>query len=431
MQTFLPARRNPDARRVRTGGCLTGLGASNWARPNYLPIPFSVVWLCGLLALACTGELVCSAQSFSLNDIITIKCKANSAYVAVQTNSLNLAANHPYPGLLEEYTVVDGGSGSYSLQARYNGDYVCAESAGAAPLVANRTAIGPWEQWDFVDQGGGVYALRSRENGLYVTAGQGLLIANQSAPGTDWEKFIVKNNAIGWRVIRPDLSPNEIVVAACTPQDYGAKGDGVTDDTAAFQNAANRIAALGGGVIFVPAASYAFQGTLNIPDGVTLHGDWQDWSTNSTGAVGTIFKVYGGRGQSNGTPFIFLNGSTALKGVTLWYPEQDPANIVAYPFCIGDYGDNVIQNVILVNPYQGIQVWPPNSGGKHIFSTIIGTPLSKGLDLDMIADIGHLEDIHFNPDIWPASKLAGAPASGGPHATWMRSQRHGHSDAAH
>ena len=33
--------------------------------------------------------------------------------------------------------------------------YVCAEDAGAAPLVANRTAVGPWEQFDLVDLGGG------------------------------------------------------------------------------------------------------------------------------------------------------------------------------------------------------------------------------------------------------------------------------------
>src|SRR5207244_12985246 len=100
-------------------------------------------------------------------------------------------------------------------------------------------------------------------------------------------------------------------------------------------DALGTVATLGGGVIFVPPASYAFQGTLSVPDGVTLHGDWQDWSTNSSGALGTIFKVYAGRGQSNGPPFLFLGGSTALKGVTIWYPEQDPSTIVAYPFCLG------------------------------------------------------------------------------------------------
>ena len=401
-----------------------GIRAREDARPPKLAFfrqalrPDARLWTLFVLTLA--AQVTSAAQSFSLNDIVTLKCKANNCCVTVQTGSLNLAANGPYPGLRQEFTVVDGGGGSYALRARYNGDYVCAESAGAAPLVANRTAIGPWEQFDLADQGGGVYALRARVNSQYVTAAQGNLIANQISPGTDWEKFFIRNNAIGWRVIRPQYNPSELVVAACTPQDYGAVGDGVTDDTPAFTNAVARIAALGGGVIFVPAATYAFQDTLNIPDGVTVHGDWQDWTTAAGGAVGTIFKVYAGRGQANGTPFIFLGGSTALKGVTIWYPDQSASNIVAYPFCIGDYGDNVIQNVILVNPYQGIQVAPPTSGAKHIFSTVIGTPLKKGIDLDMIADISHLEDIRFNPEVWPASKLPGAPVPGGPHAAWMR-----------
>jgi hypothetical protein len=370
------------------------------------------------LTLAVSAPLI--AQPFALNDIVTLRCKANNSYVTVQAGTLNLIANHPYPGLLQEFTVVDGGDGSYALRARSNGDYVCAESAGDASLVANRTAIGPWEQFDFVDQGGGFFALRARVNNQYVTASSGALIASRSSVATDWEKFVIRNNSVGWRVIRPQFSPHEIVVAACTPQDYGAKGDGITDDTPAFTNAIARTAALGGGVIFVPPASYAFQGTLNVPDGVTLHGDWQDWTTGSAGAVGTIFKVYAGRGLINGTPFIFLNGSTALKGVTIWYPDQNPTNIVAYPFCIGEYGDNVIQNVILVNLYQGIQVAPSTSGAKHIFSTVIGSPLRKGIDLDMIADISHLEDIRFNPDVWPVSQLPGAPVPGGPHAAWMR-----------
>jgi hypothetical protein len=373
-----------------------------------------------LLAAASTP-----AQTFSLNDIVTLKCKANNEYVTVLTSSgLNLAANRAAQGVLQEFTVLDGGGGSYALLARVNGLLVSAESAGAAPLVANRSAIGPWEQFDLLDQGDGSYAWKARVNNLYVTAAQGNLIANQSAPATDWEKFIIQTNVpldpLRWRVVRPQYNPSELIVAACTPQEYGAKGDGVADDTAAFQDAIGTIATLGGGVIYVPPASYAFQGTLSVPDGVTLHGDWQDWTTNPSGAIGTIFKVYGGRGQTNGPPFMFLGGSTALKGVTIWYPEQDPSNIVAYPFCLGEYGDNALQNVILVNPYQGIQVAPPTGGAKQIFSTIIGTPLYKGLDLDMIADISHLEDIRFNPDVWAASKLPGAPLAGGPHAAWMR-----------
>ena len=381
------------------------------------------VWV-ELVLLLAVG-LNSHAQPFSPTDVFTLKCKANNLYVTVQASSgLNLTANRTNAGALQLFSILNGGSGSYALKARVNGRYVAAESAGAAALVANRTAIGPWEQFDLIVQGGGAYALKARVNNQFVTASQGNLIANQIAAASDWEKFIIATNApvdpIHWRVVRPQFSPGELIVAACTPQDFGAKGDGVTDDTGAFQDAMGTVAALGGGVIFVPAGAYAFQGTLQVPDGVTLHGDWMDWTTNAAGAVGTIFKVYAGRGQASGTPFIFLNGSTALKGVTIWYPDQSPTNIVAYPFCIGDYGDNVVQNVILVNPYQGIQVAPPTSGAKHIFSTLIGTPLYKGLDLDMIADISHLEDVRFNPDVWPASKFPGAPAAGGPHAAWMR-----------
>ncbi len=390
-------------------------------RPDFMGLARLYIFVFVLLI---AGPFV-SGQGLSINDVVTLRCKANNAYVTVQTeDDLNLAANRASPGVLQQFTIRDGSSGSYALQAVVNRRYVAAENAGAAPLVANRGAIGPWERFDFLDQGDGSYALRARVNNLYVTASEGDLIANQSAVNGDWEKFIIQTNvplnAIRWRVVRPQFSPAEIVVAACIPQEYGAKGDGITDDTAAFQDAMGTVAMLGGGVIFVPAASYAFQGNLHVPDGVTLHGDWEDWTTNSTGARGTIFKVFGGRGQPDGEPFIFLGGSTALKGVTIWYPEQNPSNIVAYPFCIGEYGDNALQNVILVNPYQGIQVTPPSGGAKHIFSTLIGTPLYKGLDLDMIADISHLEDLRFHPDIWPLSKLPGAPASGGPHATWMR-----------
>lgn len=221
----------------------------------------------------------------------------------------------------------------------------------------------------------------------------------------------------------PTLSPNECTVAAATPQDFGAVGDGITDDTAAFQNAMNAIqkpGARGGGVLYVPAGTYAFYGNLTIPIGVTIRGDWTDWSTGSGGAVGTIFKVYA-NGPASGTPFLTMQLSTGLVGVTFWYPNQSPSNVQPYPYTILMVGDTTVQNVILVNSYRGIDA----PGARHTISTLIGTPLQTGIYSSGSADISHQQDIRFSPSVWSASNLPGAPAPDGPHAAWMRANATG------
>lgn len=232
------------------------------------------------------------------------------------------------------------------------------------------------------------------------------------------------------RVIIPALNTNEIVVAAATPQDYGAKGDGISDDSAAFQNAINAVAgsaAKGGGVLFVPAGFYAFYTNILVPSGVTLHGDWKDWTKTGGGLVGTTFKVYFGAGQITNMPFLLLYYSASLRDLNIWYPTQDPNNIVSYPFTIAPGSDSVIQNVALVNSYQGIaatvtpSLIPVNTySQRHIFSTVIGTPLAMGMSLDGIYDDSIAHDIRFSPDIWAQSGLSNAPATGGACAAWMR-----------
>ncbi len=197
-------------------------------------------------------------------------------------------------------------------------------------------------------------------------------------------------------------------------------GDGITDDSVAFQNAINAVynsGGSGGGVVFVPAGSYAFYNNISLPTGVTLHGDWKDWTQGTNGLVGTTFKVYAGAGQTNATPFITMNSSTALRDVNIWYPNQNPANIVGYPFSIQVGGDDVVQNVVLVNSYQGILA----GSAEFILSTVLGTPLYMGITtVGTIADISQTEDIRFSPAVWPASGLTNSPAGGGAYATWMR-----------
>ena len=54
--------------------------------------------------------------------------------------------------------------------------------------------------------------------------------------------------------------------------DFGAKGDGNTNDTAAFQTALDRCAAVGGGEVLVPAGDYLI-GSIQLRSNTTLRLD--------------------------------------------------------------------------------------------------------------------------------------------------------------
>src|SRR2546427_12472602 len=57
--------------------------------------------------------------------------------------------------------------------------------------------------------------------------------------------------------------------------DSGAKGDGTTDDTGAFQRVLDAATKAGGGTVHAPRGNYFFAGHLNVANGVTLEGIWQ------------------------------------------------------------------------------------------------------------------------------------------------------------
>ena len=48
-------------------------------------------------------------------------------------------------------------------------------------------------------------------------------------------------------------------------RDFGALGDGKTDDTAAFQKALDAAKQAGGGVVYAPRGNYFFAGHLSVP----------------------------------------------------------------------------------------------------------------------------------------------------------------------
>ncbi len=124
-------------------------------------------------------------------------------------------------------------------------------------------------------------------------------------------------------------------------RDYGALGDGKTDDTAAFQKALDAAGEANGGVVYAPVGNYFFAGHLNVPKAVTLAGIWQSVPAHNgirnrglpkPTDDGTTFLVTENANKENGAPFITLNTNSTLKGVVLYYPEQNVDKIPkAYP----------------------------------------------------------------------------------------------------
>jgi len=188
-------------------------------------------------------------------------------------------------------------------------------------------------------------------------------------------------------------------------RDFGAAGDGKADDTAAFQKALDTAAAGGGGTVRAPAGKYLIKGTLRVPAAVTLEGTFtappshpgvRDRGHAKPGDAGTCLLAVAGEGSEEGDPFISLTHNATLKGVVIFYPNQDPAaEPKPYPWCIALRGNNpAVLDVELVNPYNGIDA---RENQRHLIRNVHGQPLRRGLLVDNIYDIGRIENVHWNP----------------------------------
>ncbi|MHC4436690.1 MAG: glycosyl hydrolase family 28-related protein [Planctomycetota bacterium] len=168
---------------------------------------------------------------------------------------------------------------------------------------------------------------------------------------------------------------------------FGAAGDGQTDDTAAFQKALDAAAKAGGGVVYAPVGNYFFAGSLNVPSAVTLAGVWQSVPAHNG---------LRNEGSEDGPAFITLNTNSTLKGVVLYYPQQNIDDVPKpYPWSIAMRGKNpAVLAVEMLNPYNGIDA---TGNERHLVRDVHGQPLRRGILVDSIYDIGRVENVHFNP----------------------------------
>lgn len=201
-----------------------------------------------------------------------------------------------------------------------------------------------------------------------------------------------------------DIKPYPESVDVVSVKDFGAEGDGKTDDTQAFQNALNSFGTQGG-TVYAPRGTYFFAGSLNIPQAVTLKGAFESVPSHNgirnaglpkPGDDGTTFLITGNKGNEKAEAFITLNTNSTLRGIVMYWPLQNPEKIPdTYPWGIAMRGKNpAVLDIEMLNPYNAIDA---SKNERALIRNISGQALRRGIYVDGIYDIGRIENVHWNP----------------------------------
>lgn len=167
---------------------------------------------------------------------------------------------------------------------------------------------------------------------------------------------------------------------------FGAKGDGVADDTAAIQKALDGLTS--GGVCHLNAGAYLLSGELRLPPGTTLLGEGARWE----GSTARLIV------PKKGFSAVRLNHACSVKGLAISYPNnQDNEKPEAYPPAIVLDGINPsVENIVFDCAWIGIST-PPGGGnaGQGLFRDITGFVHHVGIHLSGCRDVNRIQDVHW------------------------------------
>jgi pectate lyase-like protein len=196
----------------------------------------------------------------------------------------------------------------------------------------------------------------------------------------------------------PPLGPFDVV-------SFGAKADGKSDDTAAIQKALDE-AGKHGGVVRLPAGKFLVAGSLKIPEGVALVGSNQA-PVYIEPLIGTVILATGGQDKEEAPAPFEMGNSSTVQGLTVFYPDQKPD--VVHPYAWTFHlrgGDNTVENVTLINSYNGIKIGP-ETNVRHRIRSVSGCVLRRGIWLDNCSDIGRIENVQWHCHWWSSKQVGG------------------------
>jgi hypothetical protein len=199
------------------------------------------------------------------------------------------------------------------------------------------------------------------------------------------------------------------IVAAFPVEWFGAKGDGVTDDTAAIQRAIDAASAAGGGTVVFKVARYFTTGSFIVPDGVvlsgTVEGPFDVSGDPAATAIAPTLLV-----TNTSDPFLTLqgNGSSGVTDLLFHYPNQVKTRASApnvYPYTILLRSGNVARSTV-TNAYNFLDV---NNGRDMVQDLYIGA-FNIGVHIDHTFNGLTLHNVH-NGVFWDEVEGASYPTA--------------------
>jgi len=184
-------------------------------------------------------------------------------------------------------------------------------------------------------------------------------------------------------------------------KDFGAKGDGLTDDTAAIQNAIDAAAAAGGGQVYMPTGTYIVSGGEEPSDGclmlksnVYLYGDGMGATTvkvadgSDTKITGVIRSAYGEQTHDFGVSNLTIDGNrdNTTGKIDGWFNGYIPGE--------AGYDSNVTLDSVEIKDCSGYGFDPH----EQTVNMVIKNSVSHGNGLDgFVADF--LSDSTFENNV--------------------------------
>ena len=204
-----------------------------------------------------------------------------------------------------------------------------------------------------------------------------------------------------------DNNSGDYIISSINIKDFGAKGDGVTDDTGAIKAALrNALRQIGPCVVYFPAGTYRVTSPgITVYTGTTLRGQWNDPSLGTTGEQTVILADYEPediKENSAGEGSLFLlEEKSAVMDLCVYYPRQSVENVKEYNYTFWATNHSItVQNVTLYNSYLGINAGTQYGGSAHYLTNIYGTVLKEGIYFDWNYEVSNISNVEFDAKYW-------------------------------